>query len=138
MHFLKTLDKHQGPRIKPLDISGSCATIVLIVNSECYVAQLGESPAVLSVDGGKYSADITPNNISKTEQPETELSKYDVQDTPQKSSLSENTNEETAQEEKSSARKTLGAFFTKKKIYKKTKKVVKGRPKIMKFQIQPN
>ena len=51
-HFQKIVGKHQGPRIRPLEISGSCATIILIVDDVCYAAQLGESPIVLSVNGG--------------------------------------------------------------------------------------
>lgn len=35
------------------DKSGSCAIIVLIVESECYVANVGDSRAIMSADNGK-------------------------------------------------------------------------------------
>ena len=35
------------------DKSGSCATVVLVVDEMCYVANTGDSRGVLSVDGGK-------------------------------------------------------------------------------------
>ena len=45
--------------------SGSCAIIVLVVESECYVANVGDSRAIMSADKGKklflLSRDHRPN-----------------------------------------------------------------------------
>ena len=47
------------------DRSGSCAIIVLIVEQECYVANVGDSRAIMSADKGKklflLSRDHRPN-----------------------------------------------------------------------------
>ena len=45
--FLKMAD--MGSRF---DKSGSCAIIVLTVETECYIANVGDSRAIMSVDGG--------------------------------------------------------------------------------------
>ena len=47
------------------DRSGSCAIIVLIVENECFVANVGDSRAIMSADKGKklflLSRDHRPN-----------------------------------------------------------------------------
>lgn len=47
------------------DRSGSCAIIILMVNSECFVANVGDSRAIMSADAGKklflLSRDHRPN-----------------------------------------------------------------------------
>ena len=47
------------------DRSGSCAIIVLVVESECFVANVGDSRAIMSADKGKklflLSRDHRPN-----------------------------------------------------------------------------
>lgn len=49
-----------------LDSSGSCAIIVLIINDSCYIANLGDSRALYSLDDGKnlyqLSRDHKPND----------------------------------------------------------------------------
>ncbi|MCQ2819674.1 MAG: protein phosphatase 2C domain-containing protein [archaeon] len=46
--------------------SGSCAVVLLIVENKCYVANVGDSRAILSMENGKKIKDITidhkPNN----------------------------------------------------------------------------
>lgn len=58
--FLKMAD--MGSRF---DKSGSCAIIVLTVETECYVANVGDSRAILSADSGmtiyELSQDHRPN-----------------------------------------------------------------------------
>lgn len=48
-----------------VDNSGSCAIVVLIVNDICYVANVGDSRAIMSANGGKnvleLSKDHKPN-----------------------------------------------------------------------------
>lgn len=46
--FLKIAD--QGSRF---DKSGSCAIIVLTVETECYIANVGDSRAILSCENGQ-------------------------------------------------------------------------------------
>ena len=49
-----------------LDYSGSCAIIVLIINSNCYIANLGDSRAIYSYNTGanfyQLSRDHKPND----------------------------------------------------------------------------
>ena len=51
---------------KCIDSSGSCAIIVLIINDSCYIANLGDSRALYSLDDGKnfyqLSRDHKPND----------------------------------------------------------------------------
>ena len=52
-----------------LDRSGSCGIIVLIVDKECYVANVGDSRAVMSAGVGErmmsLSSDHRPNDESE-------------------------------------------------------------------------
>ena len=55
--------------MNPIDTSGSCAVVILIVSENCYVANLGDSRAVMSGDNGKktyaLSKDHKPGNPSE-------------------------------------------------------------------------
>ena len=50
------------------DDSGSCACVALIVDSQCYIANLGDSRAIMSYDGGKKVKQISVNH--KPEDPQ--------------------------------------------------------------------
>jgi serine/threonine protein phosphatase PrpC len=54
-----------------LDKSGSCAITSLFVDDVCYIANVGDSRAFMSADGGKYtvalSRDHKPNDELETE-----------------------------------------------------------------------
>ncbi len=39
--------------------SGSCAVVVIIFGDMCYIANVGDSRAILSLDGGKTVMQIT-------------------------------------------------------------------------------
>ena len=49
-----------------LDYSGSCAIVVLLINNQCYIANLGDSRAIYSYNGGsefyQLSRDHKPND----------------------------------------------------------------------------
>jgi len=47
--FLELADKHKPSH----DRSGSCAIVVLMVDSECFIANVGDSRAIMSADSGK-------------------------------------------------------------------------------------
>lgn len=60
--FLELSQNEEGV----IDKSGSCAIVVLIVEDMCYVANVGDSRALMSGDGGKrifpLSRDHKPND----------------------------------------------------------------------------
>lgn len=43
----------QEEEVGDIDRSGSCAIVVLIMDEMCYVANVGDSRAVMSADGGE-------------------------------------------------------------------------------------
>jgi protein phosphatase PTC2/3 len=53
------------------DRSGSCAIVILLINNECYVANIGDSRAIMSADSGKklflLSRDHRPNEDNEKE-----------------------------------------------------------------------
>jgi protein phosphatase 2C family protein 2/3 len=57
--FRAKLTKGEG-----LEKSGSCALILLIVEQYCYVANVGDSRAILSTENGKFAF-----NLSKDHRP---------------------------------------------------------------------
>jgi serine/threonine protein phosphatase PrpC len=66
------MDKIYNPATRELkDKSGSCAIVVLIVQEICYVANVGDSRAVLSCEGGQkvypLSLDHKPGEDCETE-----------------------------------------------------------------------
>lgn len=63
--------KNEGKKREEWDTSGSCANIVLIVDKKIYVANVGDSRTIMSVEGGKkikpLSIDHKPNNPKEYE-----------------------------------------------------------------------
>lgn len=57
--FFKKCVDHKGDLIEK---SGSCALILLVVNDICYVANVGDSRAVLSKDGGRQAMSLTKDH----------------------------------------------------------------------------
>lgn len=57
-----------------MERSGTCAIIVLIVGDICYVANVGDSRAIMSVDGGEkillLSKDHKPEDPGETKRVE--------------------------------------------------------------------
>ena len=45
-----------------VDNSGSCAIVLLIVNDTCYVANVGDSRAIMSANGGRNCLDLSRDN----------------------------------------------------------------------------
>lgn len=61
--------KQTYQQTKELDRSGSCAIIALVIEDECYIANVGDSRAVLSTCNGKpmysLSRDHKPTDIGE-------------------------------------------------------------------------
>ena len=66
MYFLDTVEKFSAGRANMLDRSGSCAIVTLFVDDVCYSANVGDSRAIMSCQGGRYtlalSRDHKPND----------------------------------------------------------------------------
>ena len=60
-------DENGNPIV--VDRSGSCAIVILIVGEQCYCANVGDSRAVISVNGGNIvmplSRDQKPSDIQE-------------------------------------------------------------------------
>lgn len=52
-----------------IDKSGSCAIVVLVVGEMCYIANVGDSRALLSLDGGDKTIALS-NDHKPTEEGE--------------------------------------------------------------------
>ena len=57
--FFKRCIDEKGDLIEK---SGSCALVMLVVNDICYVANVGDSRAILSKDGGQQAVSITTDH----------------------------------------------------------------------------
>jgi protein phosphatase 2C family protein 2/3 len=66
LYFLETVEKFSAGKTMMLDKSGSCAIVALFVDELCFVANVGDSRAVMSMGGGRYTAamsvDHKPNS----------------------------------------------------------------------------
>ena len=66
-------DENGQPTI--VERSGSCAICVLIVGDMCFVANVGDSRALMSADGGNYVVDL-----SRDHKPNDEYEQKRIQD----------------------------------------------------------
>ena len=68
--FLEWAHQQSRPQEDFVERSGTCAIIVLIVGDICYVANVGDSRAIMSVDGGEkillLSKDHKPEDEEET------------------------------------------------------------------------
>lgn len=69
-YFLEAVEKFSGGNLNMLDKSGSCAITSLFVDDTVYIANVGDSRALMSADGGNYnvmlSRDHKPNDELET------------------------------------------------------------------------
>jgi protein phosphatase 2C family protein 2/3 len=56
---LEAVEKFSNGNINMLDKSGSCAITCLFVDDVCYIANVGDSRALMSADGGNYTIDLS-------------------------------------------------------------------------------
>ena len=68
-YFLDTVEKFSAGRHNMLDRSGSCAIVTLFVDDLCFTANVGDSRAIMSCSGGKYTCSLSydhkPNEKSE-------------------------------------------------------------------------
>ena len=73
--FLEWAHQQSKPSEDFVERSGTCAIIVLIVGDICYVANVGDSRAIMSADGGEkillLSKDHKPEDEDETRRVET-------------------------------------------------------------------
>ena len=63
--FLEWAHQQTRPEEDFVERSGTCAIIVLIVGDTCYVANVGDSRAIMSVDGGEKILLLSKNRIPR-------------------------------------------------------------------------
>jgi serine/threonine protein phosphatase PrpC len=59
MYFLDTVEKFSAGKNNMLDKSGSCAIVTLFVDELCFIANVGDSRAVMSCSGGRYTVALS-------------------------------------------------------------------------------
>lgn len=65
-YFLDTVENFAAGRHNMLDKSGSCAIVALLIEKRIFIVNVGDSRAIMSVDGGNFcynlSIDHKPND----------------------------------------------------------------------------
>ena len=59
MYFLDTVEKFSAGKNNMLDKSGSCAIVTLFVDELVFVANVGDSRAIMSCSGGRYTVGLS-------------------------------------------------------------------------------
>ena len=62
MYFLDTVEKFSAGKNNMLDKSGSCAIVTLFVDELCFIANVGDSRAVMSCSGGRYTVALSQDH----------------------------------------------------------------------------
>ena len=64
-------NQNKGKELKQIDKSGSCALVCIIVENKIYIANIGDSRAIISINNGNKVKELTidhkPNNIKEYE-----------------------------------------------------------------------
>ena len=63
-----------GQMIRLKDNSGACATIVIVIGEDVYIANIGDCRAILSADNGKH---VTALSIDHTTKNKSELTRIE-------------------------------------------------------------
>ncbi len=74
--FLEQAEKKAQTNPALLDKSGSCAVTILLVEDMCYVANVGDSRAVLSSDGGHKVLHLTLDHRPSEESEQKRIIEY--------------------------------------------------------------
>lgn len=62
--------------MNPIDRSGSCAIILLIVDNRCFVANVGDSRAILSQNKGQIVSSLSIDHKPNAEGERSRIEKY--------------------------------------------------------------
>jgi serine/threonine protein phosphatase PrpC len=66
-YFLDTVESFAAGRHNMLDRSGSCAIVALMIETRIFIVNVGDSRAIMSMDGGNYCLTLSTDHKPSSE-----------------------------------------------------------------------